>query len=59
LLDELWNAQDDKHRNAFPRSECYEQISDFTEKGGYWDEILDATVGASPTTERNTRFRSA
>ena len=49
LIDELSKAEDETHKNAFPRGESYEEIKrDFTEKRGYWDEILDAMVRASP-----------
>ena len=49
LIDELSRDENGAHDDAFPRGERYEQIkSDFTEKRGYWDEILDAMVRASP-----------
>lgn len=49
LLDELGKSDDPKLANAFPRGEAFQTVkAEFSEKRGYWNDLLDAMVRTSP-----------
>ncbi|MFT3780104.1 MAG: carboxymuconolactone decarboxylase family protein [Ottowia sp.] len=49
LLDELGRSDDPKLKDAFPRGEAFQKVKqEFSEKRGYWNDLLDAMVRTSP-----------
>lgn len=49
LLDELANSGDPALAAAFPRGAAYQAVkAEFSEKRGYWNDLLDAMVRTSP-----------
>ncbi|MFT3972090.1 MAG: carboxymuconolactone decarboxylase family protein [Amaricoccus sp.] len=49
LLDMLAQSDDPKLKDAFPRGEAYQAVkTEFADKRGYWNDLLDAMVRTSP-----------
>lgn len=49
LLEELGKSDDPELADAFPRGDAFQAVKkEFSEKRGYWNDLLDAMVRTSP-----------